>query len=80
ILGLIVCFICGIIAWVMGNSDLRKMDHGIMDPTGRDMTQAGRICGIISTIITVVGMIVMLLWIILLVAVGVNMFKMFYAS
>ena len=80
ILGLIVCFICGIIAWVMGNNDLRKMDHVIMDPIGRDMTQAGKICGMISTIIIIVGMVMMLLWIIFWVAVGVNMFKMFYAS
>ena len=32
ILGLVVCFICGIIAWVMGNADLREMDAGRMDP------------------------------------------------
>ncbi|MHC4604678.1 MAG: hypothetical protein ACYS6W_15275, partial [Planctomycetota bacterium] len=31
ILGLVVCFICGIIAWVMGNNDLRQIDTGIMD-------------------------------------------------
>ena len=72
ILGLVVCFICGIIAWVMGNTDLRKMNHGRMDPTGRDMTQAGRICGMIGTIIAIVCTILMLLWIILSVVVGVR--------
>jgi len=41
ILGIVVCFICGIIAWVMGNNDLREMTAGIMDPSGRGMTQAG---------------------------------------
>jgi hypothetical protein len=61
ILGIVVCFICGIIAWVMGNKDLREMDAGIMDPSGRGLTQAGRICGMISVILIIVGMGVWLL-------------------
>lgn len=28
ILGLVVCLICGIVAWVMGNGDLRAMQAG----------------------------------------------------
>jgi len=51
ILGLLVCAPLGIAAWVMGNTDLREMDAGLMDPTGRDTTQGGRICGMIATII-----------------------------
>jgi len=54
ILGLVVCVICGIIAWVMGNGDLRKIDAGLMDPAGRGMTNAGRICGMISVILALV--------------------------
>jgi len=56
ILGMVICIICGIIAWVMGNNDLREMDAGRMDPAGRGMTRAGRICGMISVILTVVGL------------------------
>lgn len=56
ILGIIVCVICGIIAWVMGNNDLREMDAGRMDPSGRGLTQAGKICGMISVILLIVGM------------------------
>src|SRR5205085_1968353 len=44
------CFPLGIAAWVMGNADLRAMHRGRMDPSGEGTTQAGRICGIISTI------------------------------
>lgn len=55
ILGLVVCVILGIVAWVMGNGDLRKMDAGQMDPSGRGMTNAGRICGMVSVILTIVG-------------------------
>ncbi len=45
------CFVPGIIAWVMGSNDLREMDAGRMDPAGRSLTQAGRICGIITACI-----------------------------
>jgi DNA-directed RNA polymerase subunit RPC12/RpoP len=41
----------GLVAWLWGNQDLRKMDAGEMDPEGRGMTQAGRICGMISTVV-----------------------------
>lgn len=61
ILGILVCFICGIIAWVMGNNDLREMDAGIMDPSGRGMTQAGKICGIVSTLLWLAGMLITIL-------------------
>ena len=49
ILGFVVCPFFGIAAWVMGNSDLEEIDAGRMDPTGRDLTKAGRICGMIAT-------------------------------
>jgi len=56
IIGIVACFICGIIAWSMGNTDLREMDAGIMDPSGRDMTNAGKICGMISTLFLLAGL------------------------
>lgn len=67
ILGLVCCFICGIFAWVMGNNDLREMDAGIMDPSGQGLTQAGRICGMISVIIPIV---VICLWLLMALIVG----------
>lgn len=42
-------FIPGILAWVYGRGDLKKMDAGQMDSEGRGMTLAGMILGIIST-------------------------------
>jgi hypothetical protein len=67
ILGIVVCTICGIIAWVMGNKDLREMNAGIMDPSGRGLTQAGRICGMISVILAIVGIGI---WILIMVFAG----------
>jgi predicted Zn finger-like uncharacterized protein len=41
--------ILGLAAWIMGQTDLRKMKRGQMDENGRGMTQAGWICGILGT-------------------------------
>lgn len=51
ILGIVLCFICGIVAWVMGNNDLRLMQAGQMDRSGEGLTKAGKICGMIGTIL-----------------------------
>ncbi len=43
--------ILGLAAWIMGQTDLRKMNSGQMDDRGRSTTQAGWICGIIGTVL-----------------------------
>lgn len=55
ILGIVVCVICGVIAWVMGSNDLKEMEAGIMDPSGMGITKAGKICGMISCILAIIG-------------------------
>ncbi|MHC4107618.1 MAG: DUF4190 domain-containing protein [Planctomycetota bacterium] len=72
ILGIVInCFVLGIIAWVMGNNDLSAMRAGTMDPTGEGLTQAGRICGIISVALGVLGLCIGIVWmIIVLMALG----------
>lgn len=57
ILGLVVCQVLGVFAWIMGNKDLKAMDQGVMDPSGRSNTNAGRICGIIATILLALGLV-----------------------
>ncbi|MHC4159934.1 MAG: hypothetical protein ACYSSO_12740 [Planctomycetota bacterium] len=66
ILGLVVCFICGIIAWVMGNNDLKQMAAGTMDPSGEGLTKAGKICGMISCILAIIGIVIWLLVVVLM--------------
>lgn len=64
ILSFVLCPFFGVAAWVMGTTDLQEMANGSMDPTGRDLTKAGRICGMIGTallifqvvLITIVGL------------------------
>jgi len=55
ILALGICFITGIIAWVMGSSDLKEMDAGIRDKSGYSLTKAGMICGIIGVILSILS-------------------------
>lgn len=54
ILGLLMCPILGVIAWVMARTDMPKIESGQMDPEGRGTTQAGMICGIIATVLLVI--------------------------
>lgn len=70
ILGLVVCGVCGIVAWVMGKADLAEMDAGRMDPAGRDLTNIGRILGIIACCLMLAGVALALVWIIFALAVG----------
>lgn len=46
----LVGLILGVLAIVMGRTDLKKMEDGAMDPQGKGSTLAGWICGIIGTI------------------------------
>lgn len=71
ILGLVGCFILGVIAWVMANNDLREMDVGVMDPSGRSMTQAGKVCGIVSVVFALVPLCIGLLVLLIMIIAGV---------
>jgi len=67
ILGIVFgCAPVAVVAWVMGRSDLAKIDAGVMDPAGRGTTQAGRILGIVGTVLFVLSL--------LAIALGVALF------
>ena len=51
VLGMFGCIPLGLIAWVMGSSDLTKMDAGTMDSGRRAFTRWGRNLGMAFTII-----------------------------
>ncbi len=72
ILGLVCCVIFGIVAWVMGNGDLREMNAGRMDPSGQSLTQAGKICGIISVALAILGIVIWMLMLLVGGLAGVN--------
>jgi hypothetical protein len=56
ILGIVCCFIFGILAWVMGGSDLKEMAEGRMDPSGEGLTKAGKILGIVGCVLAILGL------------------------
>jgi hypothetical protein len=51
ILSVTVCALLGPIAWSMGNEELRRIDSGQASPAGHQSANAGKICGIVSTVL-----------------------------
>jgi len=58
----VASFILGPMAWIMGTNDLKAMRAGRMDPEGESQTNTGRICGMISTIISIVALVILLVF------------------
>ncbi len=65
ILSLVVCQILGPIAWVMGNSELAGIDAGRRPPQNRGTAQAGRILGIIATVLMIIGVVFLFIFLII---------------
>jgi hypothetical protein len=63
ILGLVVCGLFGVAAWLMGSHDLTAMKAGRMDPSGESMTNIGYILGIIATVLNGIVLIAMILFV-----------------
>lgn len=51
ILSWVSCPLFGMFAWILGNADLKRMDVGRMDSAGREVTQVGRILGMIHVLL-----------------------------
>ena len=44
-------------AWIIGAIDLKEMDKGVMDPSGRDITKVGMILGIVNVVMAILAII-----------------------
>jgi hypothetical protein len=64
ILGFVICPFFGLAAWMMGTNDLQEMARGRMDSTGRDLTKAGRICGMIASCYLIVWLLIIILFLV----------------
>lgn len=62
ILGIVICGILAPFAWVMGNNELEAIDAGRRPPDQRSTANAGRILGIIGTILLGIGVIFLIFW------------------
>lgn len=56
LLGLLLCQVLGIFAWVMGNSYMAKCQAMSVEPEG--LAVAGRILGIIATCLLILGIVI----------------------
>ncbi|RQN10217.1 DUF4190 domain-containing protein [Aeromicrobium camelliae] len=56
ILGLVLCSVLAPIAWVMGNRAVREIDSSPQPVAGRGEANAGRIMGIIGTVLLAIGL------------------------
>ena len=62
------CFIVSIIAWSVGNTQLREMDAGRIDPRGRKMAHAGRTCGRVGIILGIAWIVFYALYFMVIIA------------
>lgn len=67
ILSWFLCPIFGVVAWVMANGDLRQMEAGTMDMSGKDMTKTGKILGMVNVILVIGVLFLILLFMLLMV-------------
>jgi uncharacterized membrane protein YjgN (DUF898 family) len=67
ILSIVCLSILGPVAWFMGNKAVREIDANPGAYTNRGTVNAGRICGIIGTILLILGII----WVIFAIATGI---------
>jgi hypothetical protein len=61
ILGLVLCQVLSPVAWVMGNRVIQEIDASGGRIGGRGPANAGRICGIVGTILLGLGVLFLLL-------------------
>lgn len=64
ILAVVLCQILGPFAWVMGNNELAGIDAGRRPPENRGTANAGRILGIIGTVLLALGIVFAILFIV----------------
>lgn len=70
IVNFVVCPILAPIAWVIASKELSAIDAGRRDPTKRDQANAGRILGIIGTVLLTLGVLFIVFVLVIAVASG----------
>lgn len=72
IVSLVVCSILGPFAWVMGNRVVREIDASGGQLGGRSSANAGRICGIIASVLLTLAILGTIVFVIIAVAAGTS--------
>jgi hypothetical protein len=71
ILSIVICQILGPFAWKMGHEELKAITEGRRSPEGQGMAQAGKICGIVGTVLLGLAIIILILVFLVLIPVGI---------
>lgn len=61
ILGIVICGILAPFAWNIGNKELAAIDSGRRPPENRGTANAGRILGIVGTVLLAIGLVFLIL-------------------
>jgi uncharacterized membrane protein YjgN (DUF898 family) len=61
ILGLVVCGVLAPFAWSMGQKEVNAIDNGLRPPENRSTANAGRILGIIGTVLLGIALLFLVL-------------------
>ncbi len=68
ILGLVLCQVLSPFAWVMGNRVVREIDASQGFTGGRGNANAGRICGIVGTVLLGLTIVLLMFFVVLAVS------------
>lgn len=60
IIGIVACQVLGPFAWYVGQKELQAIDAGNRPPENRSTANAGKILGIITTVLLGIGILVLL--------------------
>ncbi len=74
ILGIVICGLLAPFAWYIGNKEVQAIDEGLRPPENRGTANAGKILGIIGTVLLAIGVIIGVIFLLFAVvaAVGSN--------
>jgi hypothetical protein len=61
ILSLVICQLLGPVAWVMGNNAIAEIDSNPTAYSNRGTVQAGRICGIVSSVMLIIAVVILVI-------------------
>ena len=59
ILGILICGILSPFAWSIGTKELAAIDSGLRSPENRQTANAGRILGIVDTVLLIIGLVIL---------------------
>ncbi|GAA4378853.1 DUF4190 domain-containing protein [Nocardioides caricicola] len=65
IIGLVACQVLSVFAWVMGNRVVKEIDASGGQLGGRSTANAGRICGIVGTVLLAISLAFVLLFVVI---------------